>query len=63
MSSKELEESKKVGKEILDNLGPKMDQKNKEIAKVWAEKGDKEAVKTMMENANFDYSRMRSMYG
>tara|TARA_Y100000389_G_C17307948_1_gene436409 strand:- start:14 stop:205 length:192 start_codon:yes stop_codon:yes gene_type:complete len=63
MSSKELEESKKVGKEILDNLGPKMDQKNKQIAKVWAEKGDKEAVKKMMENSNFDYSRMRSMYG
>lgn len=63
MSSKELEESKKVGKEILDSLGPKMDQKNKQIAKVWAEKGDKEAVKKMMENSNFDYSRMRSMYG
>ena len=63
MSTKELEESKNVGKDILEKLGPKMDQKNKEIAKVWAEKGDKEAVKTMMENANFDYSRMRSMYG
>ena len=63
MSWKELEESKKVGKEILEKLGPKMDKKNKEIAKVWSEKGDKEAVKKMMENANFDYSRMRSMYG
>tara|TARA_B100001093_G_C26689545_1_gene954170 strand:- start:533 stop:760 length:228 start_codon:yes stop_codon:yes gene_type:complete len=58
-----IEKSKKVGKEIQKTLGPLMDDKNKEIVKVWAEQGDEKAVKTMMENAGNDYGRMRSMYG
>lgn len=62
-SKERIEKSKKVGKEIQKSLAPLMDDKNKEIVKVWAEQGDEKAVKTMMENAGNDYGRMRSMYG
>ena len=57
------EKTKKTKKTKKTNEVNKMNDDNLEIFKIMNTQGMDAAAKKMLENANYDYSKMRSMYG
>ena len=55
--------SEKTKKTKKTNELNKMNDDNLEIFKIMNTQGMDAAAKKMLENANYDYSKMRSMYG